>query len=179
MTLKNANKNDYSIIKQLYKKAFPSDERAPYFLLKRRSLQNKAQMLVAKDNDTFIGFVYLVCYKDLVYLFYFAVDSKQRRKGRGGEILRILKSKYSNKRIFLAREQLDKNADNFKERVNRRNFYINNGFSDLSCKIKEASVIYDVMGVNGNITAEEYNILITNWSGKFFRHFVDMRVVEY
>lgn len=58
----------------LYKTAFPPDERAPFWLLRRRVKQGRAQILVAYDAKKLVGFTYLVIYRDLVYLFYFAMN---------------------------------------------------------------------------------------------------------
>lgn len=93
-------------------------------------------------------------------------------------MLQMLKERYSGKNIFLAREQLDIKADNYDERIKRRNFYIRNGFKDTNLLIKEASVIYDVMALNDDISAIGYEILIDKWRGKFIKTFVDMKVIE-
>lgn len=178
MVLENADRKAYADIKGLYKRAFPRDERAPFFLIKRRAVKGKAQMLAAKEGDIFVGFVYLVCYKDLVYLFYFAVEENYRGTGKGSEILRLLKERCAGRRLFLAREQLDEKAENYSQRVNRHRFYRKNGFEDLPCRIKEASVVYDVMGIGGNVSAEEYDALIDCWIGRFLKKLIDMRIIE-
>lgn len=134
-------------------------------------------MLAAYDNDEFIGFAYMICYDDPAYIFYLAVDKAKRGHGYGGQIIEALKAMYKGKRIFLAREQLDESADNYAQRVSRHDFYLRCGFEDLQCHIKEASVIYDVMGIGGNVTPDEYDALITSWLGKLLRKFVDMRLI--
>ncbi len=172
------NKSIRKKLKKLYITAFPAEERAPFFLIMSRAKKGKAKMLAAYDGEKFIGFAYMVCYKDLAYLFYLAVEESKRGMGYGGKILSAVKEKYSGSRIFLAREQLDKNADNYSQRVNRHEFYLHNGFKDLPCQIKEANVIYDVMGIGGSVSADEYDILITSWAGKFLRKIIDMRIIE-
>ncbi len=178
MKLFMAEEKDYPLIKKLYKKSFPLNERAPFFVIKKKTINGKSEMLIAKENDQFIGFFYIVRNEDLVYLFYFAVNDTQRGKGYGSKMLQLLKEKYPGKNIFLAREQLDTNSDNYDERVKRRNFYIRNGFKDTELLIKEASVIYDVMALNDDISAKDYEILIDNWSGKFIKTFIDMKIIE-
>lgn len=165
-------------IKIIYENAFPDDEKAPFSLIMRRVKQKKAEILAAYDNGELIGFAYTVCRGNLAYLFYLAVDEKKRGIGYGRKIVEAVKVRYAGKRLFLAREQLDKSAENYAQRISRRNFYIKCGFSDLPCCIKEASVIYDVMGIGGNISAKEYDALITSWAGRIMRKFVDMRIIE-
>lgn len=165
-------------IKKLYISAFPAEERAPFFLVMSKTKQKKAEMLIAKEDDEFVGFAYMVCDQNLAYLFYLAIDETYRGKGYGSAVLTAIKKIYQGKKIFLAREQLDPNADNYRQRKNRHQFYLHNGFQDLPCQIKEASVIYDVMGIGGTISSEEYNSLITNWSGKWRKKIIDMKVIE-
>ena len=162
----------------LYKTAFPPDERAPFWLLRRRVKQGRAQILVAYDAKKLVGFTYLVIYRDLVYLFYFAIDSEMRGQGYGSAVLQALRQEFPGRRIFLAREQLDEQAENAEQRRSRHEFYLFNGFCDWPCQIKEASVIYDVMGMGGdNITPAECQALIDSWGGSLLRRLIDMRVL--
>lgn len=178
MTLETAGKNDYAQIKRLYRRAFPREERAPFFIMKKRALEGKGEALVAKEDGEFIGFLYLITYKDLVYLFYFAIDDSRRKKGYGSRILQQLKQRYEGKRLFLAREKLDKSAPNYQQRVKRHEFYMKNGFHDMPYQIREASVIYDVMGVGGDVSAKEYDELILSWSGKIIKRMIKMSLSE-
>lgn len=114
----------------------------------------------------------------MAYLFFFAIEPDKRGKGYGSKVLGKLKERYEGKRLFLAREQLDERSNNYGERVKRHEFYLHNGFEDLPCRIKEAWVIYDVMGTGGKVSAEEYDALISSWTGKWIRKIVDMRIIE-
>lgn len=165
-------------LKKLYLTAFPKEERAPFFLMKSKAKKGKGEMLSVTDGDIFVGLVYMVCYRDLAYIFYLAIDESLRGKGYGSQVLGAVKQRYKGKRIFLAREQLDKRADNYEQRLKRHQFYLRNGFIDLPCCIKEASVIYDVMGIGGNILAEEYDILMTGWLGWLLCKLIDMRLIK-
>lgn len=180
LVLEDASRNleKYPLVKPLFKSAFPPEERPPFFLLKHRAASGKGRMLVAKDNGEFIGFAYLIPYRDMAYLFFFAVDTDKRGKRYGTKILSALKELYSGKRLFLARETLDKRADNYEQRVKRHDFYLKNGFTDWPCQIKEGRVVYDVMGIGGGVSAGEYDALITRWAGKLVRRLIDMRIIE-
>lgn len=178
MILRKANKCDYAAIKNLYGSAFPKEERAPFWLVRKRAKQNRAAILVAENNGEFIGFLYTVEYKNSVYLFYFAVESGKRGGGNGSEILKLLKEYYKGKTIFLAREPLDDSAENNEQRVRRRNFYIKNGYIDLPYKILEKSVIYDLMSTDENFNPEDYDALIKNWAGKLLSLLVKMEILR-
>ncbi len=178
MELHNANKNEYKLIKDLYISAFPRDERAPFFLLKRRAAQNRAVALTAEENSEFIGFAYVIEYESIAYLFYLAVDKTKRGRGNGGKILRLLKDYFKGKTLFLARERLDDAAENRQERINRRNFYISNGFKDIPYQVREANVIYDLMSTDEKINIKGYNVLMRNWSGRLVSKLIKPAVVE-
>ena len=174
MTLEIAEKQDYQKIKARYLSAFPPEERPPFFFLKRKA----GQMLVAKEDGQFLGFVYLVCHKDMVYLFFFAVEASHRGQGYGSQILQLVKEQNAGKRIFLAREPLDDQADNAAQRRSRHQFYLRNGFTDLPIQIVEQGYVFDAMGIGGNISAKDYDGLINGWCGKFLRSFLRMHVIE-
>ncbi len=176
--LQHPNKDDHRKIRNLFRTAFPPDERPPYFLLNWKSRQGKAQMLAAKENNTFTGFVYMICHLDMAYVFFLAVEEHKRGCGYGSKILTALKKEYAGKRIFLAREQLDPKSENYAQRISRHEFYLKNGFLDLPVKIKEATVVYDVMGIGGSISADEYHSLISQWCGNLMARVFDMRLIE-
>ncbi len=172
-----SGKNIEKKLKTLYNTAFPAEERAPFRFMMSRVKKGKAEMLAAFDGDEFVGFAYMVCHEDLVYLFYLAVEDDKRNMGYGSLIVEGVKKKYQGKRIFLAREQLDESAPNYSQRVSRREFYLRRGFKDQPLLIQEASVVYDVMSVGGYIYPEEYARLIKAWSGKLLGKFVKMYMI--
>ena len=174
MTLEVAERQDYKKIKKLFLTAFPPEERPPFFFLKRKA----GQMLVAKEDGRFLGFVHLVCHKDLVYLFFFALEASHRGQGYGSQILQLVKEQNEGKRIFLAREPLDEQADNAAQRRSRHQFYLRNGFADLPIQIVEQGYVFDAMGIGGSISAADYDALITGWCGNFLRKCLRMHMIE-
>lgn len=178
VVLKQNLKTDKKKLKKLYISAFPAEERAPFFLMYLKAKKGCAEWLSAYTDGEFAGFVYNVYNDEAVYLFYLAVSEEKRGKGTGTQIVEAVKEKYNGRKIFLAREQLDEKAENYGQRVKRREFYIRCGLTDMPCRIKEASMIYDVMGTGGTVTANDYDSLMTAWSGRLVRKFVDMRLIE-
>lgn len=170
--------NEYKQIKKLYKKAFPLEERAPFWLIMRKTKESITDFWSLHDNGKWVGIAYVVKGEGLAYLFYLAIKEEERNKGYGEKVLTALKDYYEGCRLFLALETLDKTADNYEQRVKRHLFYEKCGLTQLPYKIKEASVIYDIMGVGGDVEPEEYNLLMKNYLGKFFCKFIDMRIIE-
>lgn len=175
--LKNAEKNEIGKIKKLFLSAFPPQERPPFFILKNRAKKGLGDMLAVMDGDEFVGFAYVVSGEEAVYLFFLAVDNTMRGRGYGSRVLKLLEERYQTKTLFLAREQLDEGAENYSQRVQRRQFYLKNGFSDVPFKIKEAGVIYDVMSTGGSLPVKEYEKIMSSWTGSLLGRFIDMRLI--
>ena len=57
ITLEKYDKSDRKQLKRLYLSAFPFEERCPYFIMMNREKKGKSEMIVARDNGEFIGFV--------------------------------------------------------------------------------------------------------------------------
>lgn len=178
ITINKAEKGDYKIIKKLFLSAFPPEERPPFIFLKKRSLDGRCDMLTIKNGNSFAGFASVLCFRDMAYLFLFAIEEDCRGNGIGSRVLELIKEKYKDKRIFLAREVLDESAENYIDRVRRRGFYMRNGFYDLPGKIKEAGVVYDIMGTGKGVSSDEYKEIMQNFLGRIFFKFVDVCLIE-
>lgn len=169
---------DYKIIKRLYKKAFPANERAPFWLLVRKNKPSTADFWAFHDGDRCVGFTYVVKYQELAYIFYLAIQADERGRGYGTKAIEALKQVYAGKRIFLALESPDKTAANYEQRVKRHAFYEKCGLSDIPYQLKEASVIYSLMGIGRPVEPEEYHAMMENYLGGFFSRLVDMRIIR-
>ena len=178
MKLIKASQQAYVQLKKLYTEAFPENERAPFWLLRRRAEQGRAEFWSLMDGEMWAGMAYVVRHQDMAYLFYLAVDSQARGKGYGTKAIEALKEHYKGCRLFLALETLDKTAENYEQRVKRHAFYEKCGLTDLPYHIKEASVVYAVMGIGGNVYPEEYKAMIDQYLGWPIRWLIDMRFVE-
>ena len=177
ITLEPYRKETEKQYRALYLSAFPEEERAPWWLLKRRAKQGRAEALAAMDDGKFAGMAYVVTLGDMAYLFYLAVEEGQRGRGTGGKIIAALRERFPDKRIYLASEQRDESAGNYPQRESRHRFYLANGFRDWDITIKEGPVTYDVMGMGTPVTPPEYRALISGWAGKlpglFFRAYME------
>ena len=165
-------------IKKLYKTAFPKDERAPFWLLTKRAKSDCADFWALYDGEEFIGMAYVVRYEALAYLFYLAIDDGKRGKGYGTKAITELKARYGGGKLFLALEQLDESAPNYEQRLKRHAFYESCGLHDLPHKIKEASVVYAVMGFGEAVEPEEYEEMMKRYLGGFLYKTVDVRMID-
>lgn len=168
----------YNSVKELYIKSFPAEERAPFWLMMKKTSMPIVDFWALYDDDKWVGIAYIIKEENIAYLFYLAICENERGKGYGHETFKLLKEKYNGYKIFLALERLDKNADNYAQRVKRHSFYESCGLSDMPHNIKEASVVYDIMGIGEPVTADEYGSLMEKYFGRFFVKIFGIRMVE-
>ena len=171
LDIKN-NKGCSKKVGKLYNVAFPKEERVPIWILKLLERENKAKFYGIYDNKKFVGLIYNVYYKDIVFIFYLAIDNKLRGQGYGSKVLESIKQKYSKYRIILCIEEIDKNSNNYNQRIKRKEFYIKNGFKEANYTIKERNIIYEMLYYNKKVSLQEYKELIKNYFGKIlYRYF--------
>lgn len=173
----NENNPDYKDIKELYINAFPKEERAPFRMLASKAELDFVDWWGIYENDTCVGLFYVLYNDNLVYLFYFAIMENLRGKGYGTKSLELLKQHYQGKRIFLSIEEVVEEADNYLERVKRKEFYERCGFKALDSKVKEGGVIYELLGIGGPVSNEEYTELIISWMGKLYAKIIGMEIL--
>lgn len=183
LTFLDINKNrEYSkkVIK-LYNEAFPKDEKIPIWLLKLLARKNKANFYGIYDNKKFVGLIYNIYYKDIVFVFYLAIDKQTRGKGYGSKVLELIKQKYSKHRIILSIEQVDKNSNNYEQRIKRKEFYIKNGFKDANYTIRERNIVYEMLYYNESdkkVYLQEFKDLMKDYFGKILYHYFYKKINE-
>ncbi len=178
MELKLIDPSNEKRAQRLYEEAFPREERAPFCLLRKRARQGRADFWSLTESGEWIGMAYILRGNDLAYLFYFAIDKEKRGRGYGTSTIEALKKQYRGCRLFLALETLDKAAANYDQRVKRRDFYARCGLTPIPYRLKEASVIFDVMGIGGTVRPEDYKMLTDKWLGWPLKWIIDMRFLE-
>ena len=168
---------EFKNIKALYKKAFPAEERAPFWVLNRNARKEGVDFWGLYDDKEWVGLAYVISYSDLSYVFYLAISDRHRGKGYGSDTLRALKERYEGQKLFLAIEELDETADNYAERVSRKQFYLRGGLTELHCRLREAKVIYEVLGTGGKVEPEEYKQMMRHYLGPVLSRLVRMEII--
>ncbi len=156
-------------IHQLYLTAFPAVERSPYLSLQFQVLIGKIQCVAYYDQDTFIGFTYLTTVGDTVYLLYFAVAPNLRGQGYGTQILAKVQELAAGRNLALDIEIVDRHADNFTQRLSRRNFYLRNGFQGGQYRFSISGERYELLTTNEDWTWSECDYLVQRlWPDQAF-----------
>lgn len=156
MEISNVQPNQWSEIRKIYLEAFPKAERKPFFVIKHSVKNGKAQLLTAIENDILQGFVMVIPYGNMVMVDYLAVSGKIRSRGTGSKIIQKVCERFIPKRIVLLIERLDDSAENKKQRIARRKFYLKNDFTSSDIYISGHSGKMEILNYGGKITPQEY-----------------------
>lgn len=153
-------------VKDLYLTAFPKYERYPFWLLKYKAKKTNSDFFAIYNDKEYIGLLYLIYYKDIVYIFYFAIEPAQQSKGYGSMILQQLQTMYKDRRLFLNIEKVDSSTANHKERLKRKKFYERNGFKNANFEIENKHVAYEILYNGEEVYEVEYYALYEAYLGR-------------
>lgn len=148
---------DWLRMHNLYRKAFPANERKPFAMIIRKTISGQWDSWVLTDSQNqFLGLATTVNWKDIVLLDYFAIAEEKRNSGYGSEALKKLQECYHNKKFILEIERADQPSDNSEERVRRKAFYLRNGMEALGILVCLFGVEMELLAYNCKVSFEEY-----------------------
>ncbi|WP_454189961.1 GNAT family N-acetyltransferase [Paenibacillus sp. Marseille-Q7038] len=153
-------------VKDLYLTQFPKFERFPFGLLIYKSKKKNSDFFAIYDDSEYIGMLYLTYYKDIVYIFYLAMDPSKQSKGYGSSILQHLREIYKDKRLLLNIEKVDSSADNYEQRLKRKRFYEKNGFRNTDFEIAKKDIVYEILYSGKEVYEYEYHALFQAYLGR-------------
>lgn len=154
-------------VKNLYKSAFPYDERFPMPFLYWKARGKDNNFCAVLDKGEFVGLSYTVESENFLYVYYLAVIEEARNKGLGSKILAKIKEENPNRTITLAVEDTEvKDAPNYEMRLRRLEFYRRNGFERLNMKINEAGVWLELLGTDDTVNYDEFIALMKKFLGR-------------
>lgn len=157
----------WSQIYRLYCTAFPSYERKPFSVIRSMQKKGKSDVWYFEQNKKFAGLVTTINSDDVILIDYFAVSPESRGRGIGSEIIVQLKDYYSGKGIFVEIESVFEECENPKERLRRKQFYINNGLLPMKVMVILFGVKMELMGINCTMTYDEYYAFYRDNYGEF------------
>jgi GNAT superfamily N-acetyltransferase len=150
-----ADKENFTRVKSLYENAFPKSERAPFWFLRYKAKQSNVSFNSLYDDETWIGLLYSMEYRDILLVLYLAIDASCRSGGYGSKVLTALRADHPDKRIVLGIEKIDDQADNYAQRVKRKSFYEKNGYTFSGIIVEELGQPFEILVSGGSITPEE------------------------
>ncbi|MFC3417903.1 GNAT family N-acetyltransferase [Salinicoccus hispanicus] len=173
------NSKDSTRIKQLYKNSFPANEQIPFWFLLWKARKKYIDFSAFYDEDVLVGFTYLISDKDVAFVFYLAIDDKQRSKGYGGLTLSKIRDLYPQNRIILNIEAIDEQANNNEQRIKRKRFYLKNGYKNNGYLVKSGKNWFEVLTKGGDVTPQEYSKLFKKLAGPLLSIFINPKYRNY
>lgn len=167
------SETEWSQLEALYTEAFPDDERKPFAMIREKHRENRTDVWIIEEDGKFSGLAITMNGGDLVLLDYFAICEEKRGKGLGGASLRALYEKYQGKRFFLEVESLAILADNMEERRRRKQFYLNNGMTELGVNARLFGVEFELLGYECEVSFEDYFSLYDGIYGNYASRFLE------
>ena len=125
---------------RLYRQAFPSSERKPFWLILRMTKKKKTDTWCILSGRRFTGFATTINGDGLVMLDYLAIDQNARNGGIGTQTLRLLQDIYAGQGFFVEIESPFEEGPDQTERIRRKQFY-------MACGMKPFGVMANVFGV--------------------------------
>ena len=172
MKLKRVKKQDLRQVKELYKTAFPKEERRPFFLLNWEMKKRVMEILAVEENG-FAGLLISSFYKDIVLIEFLAIDDGRRGDGLGSKVLSLAKKRYKGRRIVLEIERPEPDCDPSDMKLRRKEFYERNGFFSTGTKTMLHGVPMILIAERGKtISFEEYKKLYQNTAGRLMTRWI-------
>lgn len=131
------------LVRDLYHRAFPDEERLPWWILRLNSCRQDIDLTAWMDGEKFCGFTSSVTVEGLHFLLFFAVAEDCRSMGYGSAILQAIQKEHPA--VVLNIELLDPDAPNYPERLRRFAFYRKNGFHDARYHVWEVGGKFRVL----------------------------------
>lgn len=131
-------------IECLAAEAFPPEEYLAPSRLAEMAQSKNFDFWTLLDAERFVGFMAVLLYEDLAYLFFLAVMPEYRSKGYGGRAIETLKALYPGKKQVVDFEKPDPTVTNRHQRERRRRFYLNSGYRETGFFLSYLGVDYEV-----------------------------------
>ena len=150
-------------VKSLYNSSFPKQERLPFPALVALAKFWNTDFWAFYDHDRFCGFICNARDGQWVYVMFLATDAQLRSKGYGSAILQDTLACHAGKNVVLSYLAVDEAAEDYAERLRRRDFYAANGFTDTGYAMEMNGAKLDVVA-NTDCNMEEFEQFFKNYS---------------
>lgn len=174
----NEKNQHFDDVIALYRASFPQMQRLPAGVLRRKLRNGKPGFEVIYDDQEWVGFIYNTLDKDIVFMQLFAIADHHRSAGYGSKVIDVLKAQYKDRRILANIEVLDKQLNNYKQRVSRKAFYERNGFRETGLLVKEPGDLLEAMIYGGPIDKVEIEAIYRRLFGRFLGFFLRPKVMK-
>lgn len=156
----------FSTVKKLYEQAFPANERIPLnYLL---DTAHGREFFAFFDKEIFVGFLNALTDSHLTNILYLAVPAELRGQGFGSQILKQMAERHPKEKIVVDVEAVSPKKANPAERIRRKNFYRQNGFSESPVRYAWHGEEYELLVFNGTVSQKEFSAFWERILGRKF-----------
>ena len=162
----NQNPRICRLARELYLRAFPKEERLPWWLLRLNAWRRGIDLTAYMNGDEFCGFTASVTVDGMHFLLFFAIAEHRRGQGYGSAVLQMLRQTYDA--VTLNVELLLPDAPNLRERENRLAFYQKNGFFDTGYHVWEVGGEFLILSTDPDLDIPRYKQIFRKLSLGFW-----------
>ena len=162
----NENPQLCKLAKALYLRAFPKEERLPWWLLRLNARRKGINLTAYVKDEEFCGFTASVTADGMHFLLFFAIEEHLRGQGYGSQVLQQLRQTYDT--VTLNVELLLPDAPNLIQRQNRIAFYQKNGFFDTGYHVWEVGGEFLVLSTSPDLDIPRYKQIFRKLSLGFW-----------
>lgn len=169
------NAFEHKKIKELYYKVIPPHEKLSFYAFWWKRNHKDVSFVNVYDGNKWLGFVFYSLYKDLVYMWYFAVDEGGDRivstndidesacsDGYGSAVFTEIKRQYPNHRVLIPVNSENKSGENAEQCIRIKEYYEKNGFRETGYFVKEESDSFELMLIGEVFDIEELYSIYKN-----------------
>lgn len=135
---------------------FPTDEVKPFYIMEKCFNENRYFPYGYYEGGRLIAYAFFLRSGALLLLDYYAVLEEVRGRGKGSEILRLMKSRLKeDETIFIETEQPDPGEPEIRAvQLRRIQFYLRNGAKGAGMMATEFGVPYRILTLGNTLYGE-------------------------
>ena len=156
----NYNFPDAVKLNEIMLRQFPPDEQMQLDEKLELQAKGEVELWAFYDNKELIGFATLRTTPEMIYLFFLAFDDPFQGKGYGKEAVHRIGSMYADRAFTVDFELVNEAAENNIQRIRRRKFYLNCGFSETGWGLEYLGVRYEIFCINKSFNIGQFKEML-------------------
>ena len=137
---------------------FAKDELKPLKMILKAMDEGIYECLGLSDGERLLGYTFLVKQGKRYLVDYLAVYPKERNKGRGADILKLLREHITDAEMIIAEVEDPSYAESSEEKEiqeRRVSFYFRNGCSDTGVRVRCFGVPFIIISIGGSSSLDQ------------------------
>jgi GNAT superfamily N-acetyltransferase len=134
-------------VEALDQEAFPAKEYLSPAAQIQLAQKGDFDFWALEEQGRFVGFMSVLRYEKLAYLFFLAIAKDRRSQGYGGQALALFKEHYASVSHVVDMEKADSHANNAAQRILRQRFYEKNGYHPTGKYLRYLTVDYEIFSL--------------------------------